>query len=328
VNKRLILIHGRATKPCQEEKARLVRKCLLHGLDRADPKARKRIESGQVAYTFVYYGDLINQVMLEADPALRGTLTEKDPAHGGAPCEVAGSYDADLDTMLARGNDRFTGDDYARLLKEARDLRAADNLARLTSGLVSFLGLSAWMIRRVAPDLGAYLLKPRQGSRIRERLQGPLAKALQAGEKVCLVSHSMGCIVAYDVLWKLSRLSEYRELRGRAIERWVTLGCPLGEPGVTENLYDAGEGEEGRYPDGIVKRWINIAAHDDYIAHDGDMADDFRDMVRRGLVERIDDLPRIYAFWAGRDGSNPHKLYGYLDHPATARVIADWILEG
>lgn len=326
MKKRLILIHGRATKPCGHEKARLVRRTLLHGLARADGRARQRVESGATAYTFVYYGDLINRIMVEADPRLGGTLTERDPEHRGAPCELTGSYDADLERMLARGNDRFTKSDYARLLREVRDLRAVDNLARLASGLVALFGLSAWIIRRVAPDLSAYLRSRRRGSAIRERLQAPLAGALGAGERVCLVSHSMGCIVAYDVLWKISRMGEYRALHGRAVDLWLTLGCPLGEPGVMGNLYDAAEAEDGRYPRNAVRRWVNLAAHDDYIAHDGDMADDFREMTRRGLVERIEDLPRIYTFWAGRDGSNPHKLYGYLDHPATARVIADWIL--
>ena len=45
-------------------------------------------------------------------------------------------------------------------------------------------------------------------------------------------------MVAYDVLWKLSRMSEYREVceSGNLVARCMTLGCPLGETGVKANL--------------------------------------------------------------------------------------------
>ena len=139
---------------------------------------------------------------------------------------------------------------------------------------------------------------------------------------MAIVAHSMGCIASYDVLWKLSHMSEYRKYHDRAVSLWLTLGSPLGEPAVRESLYDASEPADGVYPRN-VRRWVNIAAHDDFVAHDESVADDFREMSALGC--EIVDLPKIHTFWVGTDGMNPHKFYGYLDHPDVARQIAAWI---
>jgi hypothetical protein len=48
-------------------------------------------------------------------------------------------------------------------------------------------------------------------------------------------------------------------------------------------------------------------------------------MKRLGYA-KIRDLPKIYNFWVGSDGANPHKFYGYLDNPTVAKQIAGWIL--
>ncbi|MFT5081500.1 MAG: hypothetical protein ACI84E_002163, partial [Planctomycetota bacterium] len=179
-------------------------------------------------------------------------------------------------------------------------------------------------------DMSAYLTQYHVGSAIRQRLQKLLAPALKRGDDVCLVSHSMGCIVSYDVLWKFSRMSEYEQIRERKVNRWITLGSPLGEPGVQDNLYDAKVDASGQYPTNI-KHWTNIAAFDDFVAHDEDAADDFASMTAASgadpaLVQSITDS-RMYNFWTGSKGSNPHKLYGYLDHPHVATEIAKWISE-
>ena len=186
------------------------------------------------------------------------------------------------------------------------------------------------MLKWATADMGAYLMQRRVGSEVRERLQAPLKSALRRKDDICLMAHSMGCIVAYDVLWKFSQMSEYREFQTGApgISLWLTLGCPLGEAGVKANLYDANEREDGRFPKKIVKNWVNIAAVDDFIAHDVDMRNDFSAMLpgKRGYgyVRSIKDK-RIYNCWTHEGKSNPHKLYGYLVNHDVARELANWI---
>ena len=153
---------------------------------------------------------------------------------------------------------------------------------------------------------------------------------MKRGDDICLVSHSMGCMVAYDVLWKFSRMSEYSDLRadGAKITRWVTLGCPLGEAGVKTNLYDANEfdfaGGTDKHPINFVGDWLNVAAVDDFISHDSTMKNDYSAMLKHGYVDSITDIG-IYNCYTFKGSSNPHKLYGYLVNPKCAATIADWI---
>jgi hypothetical protein len=265
--------------------------------------------------------------MLEKNNLLRKELTAIDPRHG-TPCVPAAKHKQDLADLLQIRS--HTKKAYREFLKRHRDMRWLDNAASMISWVAGMTGFSDNIIKAATADMGAYLLERKTGSMIRERLQKPLKQALKADHDICLVSHSMGCIVAYDVLWKFSQMSEYRDVQecGNRIHDWITLGSPLGEPGVRRNLYDAREHHDGRFPKHIVKNWINIAARDDFVAHDNTMADDFSEMARRsgyGYVDSIVDLPEIYTFWVSDAGTNPHKLYGYLDNPTVARKILQWM---
>lgn len=320
--KHLIIIHGRATKPTETEKKRLVMQSLIAGLKRTNGEAAKLVEDSKVKSTFIYYGDINNRILVNADPSIKQKMVEID----GNWYEPDGSYNKDLNRLLSRTNLKHTESDYKQLVKKEKDNRALDDIARIISPVLSVFGLSKKVIPKVLPDLGAYLYSRTigEGSIIRERLQIPLKNALLDGDDVAIISHSMGCIIAYDVLWKMSRMSEYREVRDKKVSLWMTLGNPIGEPAVIDSLYDSDEPSDGKYPTNILD-WLNISAVDDFVAHDGDVADDFEDMLDNGLVRSIEDPQRIYNFWAGTEGSNPHKFYGYLNHPDVAERIARWI---
>ncbi len=326
--KHLILIHGRSTKPAEADKRKMVKRALLHGLDRVDlgRECGKAIQKGDVKYSFIYYGDISNQRMLDKNPRLAERLTARDPDHDNAPCEPAERYLRWLNELL--DHNKHTSKAYKNFLKQVRDKRWMDNAAVATSWLASLTGLSDNLVRATTADMGAYLMERRVGSAIRQRLQAPLAKALLDGDDICLVSHSMGCMVSYDVLWKFSQMSEYRHIQdtGNRVNLWLTLGNPLGEPGVRHNLYDSNERDDGRFPRHIIRRWINVAAADDFVSHDNTIEDDFAEMRRLGYLEELrDHHQRVYTFWANKKGSNPHKLYGYLDNPEVAQLIAGWM---
>lgn len=321
--KHLIVIHGRATKPSQSEKRRLIKESVLHGLERISAPAAKKVRESQVKLSAIYYGDINNQEMVKAGKKTWRDLPGRDPAFENARCEKSGSYDTDLELLFARTV--FTKAAYKAFLKEQADKAALDNVASAVSGLFNLLGLSETIIKKATPDMGAYLTTRVIGSQVRERLQKVLLPSLKRGDDICLISHSMGCIVSYDVLWKFSRMSEYKTVREKKLKRWITIGNPLGEPGVKDNLYDANERKDGKYPTNI-DTWINVAAKDDFVAHDEDIKDDFEAMIDRGLIKKNRVIDReIYNFWAGDDGSNPHKLYGYLDHPDVAEQIVEWM---
>jgi hypothetical protein len=318
--KHIILIHGRGLKPPPGVLERLTRRSWVGGLERVDREAAGAVTRTDVKVTLAYFGDLTNAFMIEADPRISESMIRRR----GRWFERPDTDAADLDRLLSRPTGSHTEQDYRELVREYRGRRFLDDVVRVVGPIASMTGLGVYAIGRLFPDLGAYLSSRKWGSDIRLRLQRRLRPALARGDDVALIAHSMGSIVAYDVLWKLSRLSEHRPVHHRKISLWLTLGTPLGDRSIQDCLYDSNEGEDGRYPANVVE-WINAAAHDDFVAHDGTVADDFEAMLSRGLVQRIRDLPRIYTFWVGAKGVNPHKFYAYLNHPAVARPLARWI---
>lgn len=331
---RIILIHGRSTKPSKKEHAKLLERAVLQGLNRVDPKKAEKVADGTVPVDYVYYGDVNNSILAQNSKKIRDELTATDPESENppnAPCLPSDGY-ADAIDDLERFS-TFNKRAYKTVIRENDSQTWRDNLARLAStvsALTTATLLNEIVIKFATADLAAYLLQRTIGSRIRERLHTPLKTALLNGEDVCLVSHSMGTMVSYDVLWKFSRMSEYKDVQTaqNPVSLFLTLGSPLGEAGVKANLYDANErnhrGGTDKFPKDIIKRWHNIAAYDDFISHDPSLRDDFRAMLRFNYVDEIVDH-RMYNCWAFRGVANPHKFYGYLANPKTAGLIADWM---
>jgi hypothetical protein len=105
---------------------------------------------------------------------------------------------------------------------------------------------------------------------LRRRLLDELAKAKEAGEKIVIVSHSMGTMVAYDVARNCPECP--------AVDTLITLGSPLGIREVQDELVavDAGAGGVD-FPAVKVRRWINIYdPFDPVAAPDPKLASNFR----------------------------------------------------
>lgn len=331
MNQRIILIHGRSTKPAKKKHANLLRRALLQGLNRADPQKAQKVEQGVIPVDYVYYGDINNQILAEASTKTADELTDVDPASNNSPCLPDTGYAEAIDSLTRFK--RFDRPDYLKVKRENDSKSWRDNIARLgsiLSAITTATLLNEIVIKFATADLGAYLMRRTVGSQVRERLHTPLKDALINGDDVCLVAHSMGAMVSYDVLWKFSRMSEYKDVQNAAnpVSLWLTLGSPLGEAGVKANLYDANErthrDETDKYPKDIIEMWQNVAAYDDFISHDPTMRDDFRAMMKFRLLKNIKDH-RIHNCWAFEGEANPHKFYGYLVNPKTAGLIADWI---
>ncbi len=197
--KHLIFVHGRSTKPAQKEKERLVRAALIRGVERNDRRAAEQIRSGKVRLTVAYFGDINNRLLRRSGTDAWKWMAKKDPDHGNALCEDGAYYDESLKKALSRPTHAFGKADYKAWLKEVDDFRAIDEVAGAASAVANLLGLSDELVRKTSPDMAAYLTRRTVGSEIRTRLQEPLQQALAQGDDVCLVTHSMGCLVAYDL---------------------------------------------------------------------------------------------------------------------------------
>jgi hypothetical protein len=157
-------------------------------------------------------------------------------------------------------------------------------------------------------------------SEIRELLKQALRPMLAENEKVLLIGHSLGSVIAYDTLWELSHLEQ---LPGK-VDLFLTLGSPLGMNYVQRRLMGADQKGKKQYPNNI-RHWVNISSVGDITALDRDFRDDFSHMLEYGMVESIEDHSEaIYNFFRNEEGLNVHRSYGYLVNPAVGYIIADW----
>ncbi len=149
-------------------------------------------------------------------------------------------------------------------------------------------------------------------------LKLPLRAAAEAARPVLLLAHSMGCVIAFDTLWEMT----HRDRDARKIDLLVTMGSPLGQRFLQRRILGASRTGAERYPHNI-RCWVNLAAVGDLTAIDPTLADDFAEMIRRGLVDSIEDRElQNYFRLAGE--LNVHAEYGYLVNAVTARVVAEW----
>jgi hypothetical protein len=157
--------------------------------------------------------------------------------------------------------------------------------------------------------------------RIRAHVKETLRPLFEAGHEVMVVGHSLGSVIAYDTLWELC----WRDERPWRVDEFLTLGSPLGMFYVQRRLRGRGEREERRWPCNI-RRWTNIAAMGDLMALDRHLRNDFRPMLKLGLVQDITDYTHgIRALFRTAAGPNPHRCYGYFFNPLVARVITGWL---
>ena len=144
------------------------------------------------------------------------------------------------------------------------------------------------------------------------------------GDRVMLIAHSMGSIIAYDVLRDLGQEDDSFEVLD-----FVTIGSPLGLSTVKANIRKERSGDAGvSTPEVVRRRWANYADFFDPVAVDTHLGDDYEvNESDVGVEDNIVDNPYV-----GVDGrTNHHKSYGYLKDarafPAHRRVLGQRLRE-
>ena len=199
-------------------------------------------------------------------------------------------------------------------------------IANFIAPICGVLGLTMPLLRRISPDFAEYLSgETDYAEQVRERLRSRLCELLDSGDRVMLITHGTGCVVAYDVLWQLSHEQPYADkYNGTKIDTWVTLGAPLGDYSIRKCLLGA-DLEPVSYPTNVIT-WHNVSAEDDYTCHDNTLADDFKNMVQQRVVSTVHDY-HIYNLALRYGKSNPHSSIGYYIHPRVSKIISDWLQE-
>ncbi|MDH3373737.1 MAG: hypothetical protein OEM85_10225 [Gammaproteobacteria bacterium] len=152
----------------------------------------------------------------------------------------------------------------------------------------------------------------------RQMLKMRLRAAVEARRPILLIGHSMGSVISWDSLWQMSRNARDQI----DVDLLLTMGSPLGQRFIQRRLLGHDQAGDSRYLQGI-RRWINLSAIGDLTALDPDLADDFEEMIKRGLVESIEDH-FLHNYFRLDGVLNPHAEYGYLANEVTAKIVAEW----
>lgn len=199
-----------------------------------------------------------------------------------------------------------------------------DKLFLNTDLTVNYKAISDMVIRRYFRDLETYYSEESHGENelkylaknlIRERLVNTLKK--YNGHEIMLIGHSMGSIIAYDVLTFMMPQID--------IHTFVTIGSPLGFPVVQGRI--AAEWLSRRLvppklktPPGVKKHWYNLADLKDKIALIYDMSENFQPNYRGVIAEDF----VVYNDYQSNKVYNPHKSFGYLRTREFAQILADF----
>jgi hypothetical protein len=129
-----------------------------------------------------------------------------------------------------------------------------------------------------------------------------------------LISHSMGSIVAYDVLTNSGKQLD--------IHTFVTIGSPLGLPVVVGRIFAAQKKADQnitvpRAPENILNNWFNLSDLEDNVALDHTLADDYEANTAGVRAQDIE----VYNDYEFNGQKNPHKSYGYLRAVELADII-------
>jgi hypothetical protein len=304
----IIFVHGRDFKPAAQQLLDISIDAVSAGLERDCPEMLMEFHSA--GKRLAYYGDISNAWLRDTGKHYDETL------------DIGDRRRALQELRLLQKRKHFGMSRYERLPGKTA-LR--EFVADLAAPVLGSVGLGGALIGRVAADVNEYWDAATDfGMLIRERVRMEIASALEQGHQVMLVSHGTGCIVAYDVLWQMSHHPDYApRYQQMKIDRWLTLGAPLGDTTVRRRVFGAQATGRGRYPTNLLT-WHNVSAEDDYLCHDSTLADDYREMLNLRLVSSIRDYP-IYNLAVRYGRSNPHSSVGYLIHPRVTKIVADWL---
>jgi len=214
----------------------------------------------------------LERVRREVTVAFWGDLVRPGPRPVD---EVLAELSGDDGTGLVGLSAQFESDGPAALNNVAKALAAETN-------------------RRSTELLGRYFTDPDMRTRIHERLERHLGPDTRV-----VVAHSMGTVIAYQVLCAHPEL-EIRQL--------ITLGSPLGTPGLVLDQLDPPPVDgKGTWPS-CVDQWTNVAA-------EGDLATMAVPALAPVFGERLQDE---YVF----NGRHPHDIEPYLTAAETGAALA------
>lgn len=307
MKKVIVGIHGLANKPPREPHAQDWKRSLLEGL------ANLGAKNAAFDFDLVYWADRLY----------------KQPLHTDANYSFDANYDGEPYVPAVPGALQKYDEGFLDRLR-AKALDVAGSVFDFTRQKLGMDRLSSWLLGRLLKDLAFYYDAERtiddgKGGKAvaRKVLDAVLERALLAhqGKEILVIAHSMGSIIAYNVLRDLGQ--RHPTLK---VAEFVTVGSPLGLPYVKgkiveERTYDP----KVRTPSCVTRSWINYADKKDPIALDVHLRDDYG--PNKAGVRVVDDLVLndYHTTVGGEREHNHHKIYGYLRAPELAAQVRKFL---
>ena len=297
MKKILIAIHGLGNKPSQDLLSTWWLEAIHEGLRRIGKNRNK------IPFEMVYWADVIYPNPMNPD-----IQDVNDPLYLDEP------YNASA--FIVKENKSTLKIKFFQYIEDQLDnLFLNDDLS------INFSSVTNKVLHYYFSDLEKYYAKdcialnnPECSAKqeIRNRFYEVLRK--YQGYDIFLICHSMGSIVAFDVLSQFANKLD--------INTFVTIGSPLGFPMIVNRIFNEQKMtnhhiQRMHVPDCIRHDWYNLSDPRDKVAIDHTLADDFAEN-RKG-IKAIDMLVTNDYEWNGE--KNPHKAYGYLRTIEMATII-------
>jgi hypothetical protein len=138
---------------------------------------------------------------------------------------------------------------------------------------------------------------------------------------ILLIGHSMGSILAYDVLTDGAP--------DITINTLVTMGSPLGLPPIMLKILSEKNKKPHKHmsikiPNNIIKSWHNFFDPADKISANQKLSDYYKENDRH--IRVVDTIVSNNYEYLGKE--NPHSVYGYLRTPAFAHLLNNFLIAG
>lgn len=294
MTKRIIYVPGKNLKPEPSIHRHHLRRCLLSGVQRVRPELADEMQSQPEAFFLAPWNHLFygRHRSLDKDmPWIDRLLASRGPT--AQERKEAATWHKTATKLMY-----VIGDRFHRFINWIPDPR----------------------VKAMISDTAPYFdNQDNIANVIRNIVKGLICEAARSDERVLLIGHSMGAVIAYEALWQLTHMDK----QPCQVELFLTMGSPLGMRYVQKRLLGHA-GHAKTYP-GSIMRWENVSAVGDLISLDETMQDDFAQMIEQGVIESIHDhCGGVYNWFRNADGLNVHRSYGYLVNPVVGKIVADW----
>jgi hypothetical protein len=303
VSKIIIGIHGLGNKPPE--------KVLKHWWKKAIREGVRTIGHPRLYFNFkmVYWAHHLHPRLLDPQEKNRKS-----------PLFIEEPYVPAIDHSLYRP-EKFRQKVLDYMEKQLDRVLLNDDLS------LNFSSITDLILRRYFKDLNDYytneILDEQTSPPVKTLIQEELAKVLRKHRKkaIMLIAHSMGSIIAYDVLTQITP-----EVN---VDTFVTVGSPLGLPVIMsriamEQARISSGNKKITSPENVRRNWYNFSDLHDRVTINYNLGDDYESNSRG--VQAVDYI--VHNNYEQKGKKNPHKAYGYLRTPELGNIIHQFLNYG